>query len=183
VLYRTGLLDANAQRLESATRSWRQSLELSSTNLDDILRAARQHLTPRQLVDEVLPSSTSILVTVVRLQQGDPALAEERELALAKAKRALDSEGLPAAEAHYWRGAIHALQGDQLAAIEEYLQAIRLRPDHTPWRYELALMYVERGMWDEAHEQAQWCARLAPHLPEIRALRERIHQARSTRSP
>ncbi|MBI3467789.1 MAG: O-antigen ligase family protein [Planctomycetes bacterium] len=181
--YRTGLLDSDAQHIEAAIRSWRRSLELSSTHLDGILLAARQHLTPQQLVDEVLPSSTSILVTVVRLQQGDPTLAEERELVLAKAQRALESEGLPTAEAHYWRGAIRALQGDYQAAIEEYLQAIRLRPSHTPWRYELALMYADRDMWDEAHEQAQWCARLAPRLPEIRALLERIHQARSTGSP
>jgi tetratricopeptide (TPR) repeat protein len=85
---------------------------------------------------------------------------------------------LPEDESHYWRGAIDAIKGDYDAAMEQYRQAIRLRPGDVKWRYELALLYVQREMWDEALEQAQWCARLAPHLAEVRTLLERIHKAR-----
>lgn len=180
VLYRTGLLDADAQRVERACRSWRRSLELSSVHLEDVLRTARQRLPAQQLVDEVLPPSPQLLVAVARLHAGNPDLATERELVLAKALRALEAAGLSAAETHYWRGAILSLQGSFESAADEYVQAIKLRPGEMQWRYELALIYVQRGMWDQAHEQAQWCARMAPNLPEIRALLQQIHEARLT---
>jgi len=182
-LYRTGLLDLDAQRVERACQSWRRSLELSPVHLDDILRSARPRLTTQKMVDDVLPSSVPLLVTVVRLQSGDPALATEHGLVLAKAQKALESSKVAADERRYWRGAILALQGNYAAAADEYQQAVKLRPGDMQWRYELAQIYMQRGMWNEAHEQAQWCARIAPDVPEVRALLRQIQEARTMRSP
>jgi tetratricopeptide (TPR) repeat protein len=183
VLYRTGLLDLDAQRVDLACQSWRRSLDLSQQHLSDILRVARQLLPPQRLVDDVLPPQAPLLITIARVQLGDPALAAERELEIATAEKLLKTSTLPNDELHYWRGALLFLQGDRPAATAEYQQAVKLRPGDVSWRYELALLYFQQGMLDKAHEQAQICARSAPDMPEVRALLKQIHEARSTRSP
>lgn len=62
------------------------------------------------------------------------------------------------ADAHYWKGLAHELEGELPEAVGALEEALRLNPDYVEARLALACVHEQRGEWDRARglaEQAQ----------------------------
>ncbi len=67
---------------------------------------------------------------------------------------------------HYNRGAVYQREGRNREAREEYLQAVRLRPDFYQAYYNLGLVYHQSGDHDRALAAFKEAARLKPDFPQ-----------------
>ncbi len=67
---------------------------------------------------------------------------------------------------HYNRGTVYQREGRGQAAREEYLQAVRIRPDFYQAYYNLGLIYHQDGEPDRALAAFKEAARLKPDFPQ-----------------
>jgi len=176
--YWTGLLDLHHGRVEQACRSWRRSLELSSQHLDDIVSHARQQLTVEQLVDQILPSQSELLLTVARRNFTDPEELKTRELLLARADEALSRVELPPDKLAYVTGTLHRLQGRPEKAVICLEKAVRQNRSRGDWRFELAVLLTELQRYDEALQQLHLLRNERPEEKRYQRLYERINRER-----
>jgi len=176
LLFRCGLLDLQAGRIESASKSWQRSLALSDRYLDDVLLLAGQQLSPSEMVEKVLPDCPALLIQLARGRYQAEEDAEVRHLLAERAERLVAEVGLPEDERHYLRGSASLLQGLYPQAIANLSRAVELRPAEAHWRYELALLLKDQGRINEAHEHARLCARMDPNNAEYRTLLKEINR-------
>jgi len=180
LLFRCGVLELQAGRIDAACESWRKGLALSDRYLDDVLLLAGQQLSPRQTVEQVLPGSPSLLVQLARERYQGEEHAEMRDMLAERAERLIDGADLAEEEGHYLRAAALSLRGLNSEAIGSLLRAVELDPEKARWRYELAVLLKDEGRIDEAHKHARLAARLDPRNVEYRKLLKEINQTRST---
>jgi tetratricopeptide (TPR) repeat protein len=179
LLFRCGLLDLQAGRIEAACESWQACLSLSDRYLDDVLVLAARHLSAARTVEDVLPESPALLVRLARERYQVDEQEEMRRLLAERAGRLLDEVDLPEDERHYLRAAAFSLRGLDSEAIASLLRAVELRPGEASWRYEVAVLLNRAGRIDEGHKQARLAARLAPRNGTYRALLKEINHARA----
>lgn len=67
---------------------------------------------------------------------------------------------------HYNRGTVYQREGRDERAREEYLQAVRLRPDLYQAFYNLGIVYLRGGRQDQALAAFKEAARLRPDFPQ-----------------
>jgi O-antigen ligase/tetratricopeptide (TPR) repeat protein len=176
VLFECGLLELQAGRFDLACASWRQSLSLSDRFLTRIVQLAQVDLNVSHLVAELFPDSPDLLIRVAREQFTGQDDANVRQALAERAAQLLRERNWPQGQHRYWQGAVYALQQRHAEAIASYSQAIKLRPENDAWRYELAVLLAEQGQFDEAREQAKWCARISPHNPQYHEFLKQLHQ-------
>jgi hypothetical protein len=128
------------------------------------------------LVAELFPDSPDLLIRVAREQFTGQDDANVRQALAERAAQLLRERNWPQGQHRYWQGAVYALQQRHAEAIASYSQAIKLRPENDAWRYELAVLLAEQGQFDEAREQAKWCARISPHNPQYHEFLKQLHQ-------
>jgi len=68
---------------------------------------------------------------------------------------------------HYNRGAVYQREGKYPAAREEYLKAVRSRPDLYQAFYNLGIIYHREGRTDRALAAFKEAARLNPDFPQV----------------
>lgn len=180
VLFRCGLLEWQAGRLEQAACDWRRSLELGFRRAEEVFRRAEERMSLPYLVDKVLPDRPELLVSLARNRYAGARHGNARQLIAERCQRLLDRVPLAADERHYLRGATWLLQSRPAAAIDEYEQAVALRPRDTEWRYELAALLQAQGRLPQAHEHVCLCVATDPRNGVYRRLLEQINHARLT---
>lgn len=74
--------------------------------------------------------------------------------------------GEPSALEYYNRGAVYQREGKHAAAREEYLKAVRRRPDFYQAFYNLGLVYNQEGRTDQALAAFKEAARLNRNFPQ-----------------
>jgi tetratricopeptide (TPR) repeat protein len=178
VLLLLGTLEFQGGRVEAGCADWHKALELDFQFSAEVLPLALRFLGSDRMIEKVLPNSPQQLVDLVRRSYAAPEQAEIRRKIARRAEALLGGAVLPEAEGYYLRGSIAAMAEDYPRAIENYRRAVALRAGTITWRYELAMLLVQQGMVDAAHEQAQLCARLDPDNGDYRNLLERIDHAR-----
>ncbi len=180
LLFRCGLLELQAGRGESASRSWKRCLALDSRYLNEIVDLGGQYLGMRRTIEDVLPDSPQQLIELARERYQAEEHAEIDRLLSERVEALIDGANLPADERSYLRGSAHALRQEYAQAIAHYARAVELRPQAAGWRYELARLLKQQGRIREAHEQAKLCARLDPQNGQYRTLLRQINHARLT---
>jgi O-antigen ligase/tetratricopeptide (TPR) repeat protein len=180
VLFRCGLLEFQAGRIEQAARDWRGALQLSTRRLEEVLGRAETRLSLPYLVENVLPDRPALLVALARTRYAGPRQAYARQLLTQRSARLLEQLSLADDERHYLRGAVRLLEGRRQEAVAEYEQAVALRPRESAWRYELAVLLKEQGALVQAHDHACGCVATDPRNGVYRRLLEQINHARLT---
>ena len=176
--YWTGLLDLHQGRVEQACRSWRRSLELSSEHLDDIVIHTSQHLTTEQLIDQILPPRSELLLTVARRNFNAPEELETHEFLLARAEEILSGSELPADKLAYVTGTLHRLQGRPEQAVIFLEKAVSQNRSRGDWRFELAVLLTELQRYEEALQHLLLLQRERPEENRYQRLYERINRER-----
>jgi tetratricopeptide (TPR) repeat protein len=171
--YHSGRLALADGRLTEAWADWRQSLALSRNLLPQILEESRRHLDTAGLVRAVLPDHPELLLEVARelpaASIGDRRLILERALVVLKrARPPLSTQDL------YRCATIRRALGDLPGAQEDYRAALLRAPEKSEWRYEYALVLVEQGRFEEAHQEVLTLLALEPASPRARALLETV---------
>jgi tetratricopeptide (TPR) repeat protein len=169
-------LELTAGRPDAACRSWRQCLQVAPGQLDAVLGLAAANLDLPTHVDDLLPDSPELLIRVARDKFSGSNQRDLRWAIANKADRLVQSGKFTESEQLYFAGACLALKDQSLRAIRSMASAVQLAPDRAAWRYELAVLLRQRGMLDQAQEQASQCVRLAPDDEQYQALlRDLIH--------
>ena len=176
--YWTGLLDLHQGRVEQACRSWRRSLELSSEHLDDIVIYARQQLSVEQLIDQILPPRSELLLTVARRNFNAPEELKTYKLLLARADEILSGSELPADKLAYVTGTLHRLQGRPGQAVIFLEKAVSQNRSRGDWRFELAVLLTELQRYEEALQHLLLLQRERPEKNRYQRLYERINRER-----
>ena len=178
LLFVCGLLDLQAGRLDAAWESWQRSLTLSPRYLDDVLRIAGWRLETPGMIEQLLPNSPKLLVELTQQQYQGERHAKVRGRLLDRAEELIPQTDLPEDERYRLRGSVCALKEDYPEAIENYARAVELRSHEVAWRYEFAILLQRQGLLDQAHQQAKWCARLAPRDDKYRRLLQELHETK-----
>ncbi|MGD0896636.1 MAG: O-antigen ligase family protein [Thermoguttaceae bacterium] len=178
MLFRVGLLAFQAGRTDWAYDTWRESLVLSSTHLQDILTIVDEQVQTPGVIEKLLPPSPSLLIQLAQGRYRAPEQAGVRRLLTGRAEELIEQVDLPEAEKHALRGAACAMRECYPDAIANYRLAVRLRPREMGWHYGLALALWHSGSIEEASLEARWCALADPGKSEYRALVEEINRVR-----
>jgi O-antigen ligase/tetratricopeptide (TPR) repeat protein len=174
LLMRCGILDFQAGRYDSAYDSWRQCLALTPRYLDDVLAAVANQLETPGTLAKVLPDSPELLIELARKKYAGEQYDNLRSLLLDRAERLASELELPADVRFHALGDIFALREDDEAAIDNYAQAVKLRPGEAAWHYDLARLYQRQRQWDAACEHATACAQMNPQRTEYRKLLRQV---------
>ncbi len=76
------------------------------------------------------------------------------------------------------RGAVRFRDNKHLAAVADFTEAIRMKPDRVPARVNLAEAYKALGRWDEAAGQLDEAVRQKPAMAVLYHARGRLHLER-----
>ena len=183
VRFRCGLMELQARRTASACTDWRKVIELDFSLRREVFRVADATIAAEDLVEKVLPGSPGLLVQIAREDYVSPQALPIRRKIIRRAEEILPQTEMPAAERHYLRGAILALEERNAEALDQYRRAIALSARSTSWRYELAALLKRQGRLAEAHDEAVICARLEPKNREYARLLEEINHLLITGPP
>ncbi len=179
VLYACGVLADQAQLKGLAYYCWRRSLSLNGRYEDEILARVRTRLSLAEIITRVMPESPQFLVDWARRDFAEAHLRDERALLGASARRlaAARQDKLSPRQRHHLYGVINDLEGNLKESVACYLQALRIDPLQTEWRFELARLLQRQGRIEEANAQAKLCAQLAPDRLDYRRLARELSTA------
>ena len=163
-----------------ACASWRKCLELSPAHLSPILAYADRFMNLAQRADALLPDLPGVLVRVARENFQDPKQAAARRAVLRKAETLIAKMNLSEAELCFLQGSIWAAKDEPLKAQQLLAKAVELSPQEARWRYDLALLMNQRGLVDQAREQAKTCVRLEPGEPKYETLLRQLIRTQLT---
>ena len=181
MLYRCGVLELQAGRLDAACASWRTSLVSGDHHLRDILAMAGRQISLWHLVHRVLPESPEKLLQLARYNKQvleQPILSE---MLVDQAEKIARQSQLPPAEQAHVMGVICLFRNQNEQAIQHFRQALDIRWDNDEWRYDLALALKGGSQLDAAREQARICVQRSPNNPRYRILLTEIHHNRILR--
>ena len=178
LLNKCATLELWAGRTDHACRVWKRALAIEDYYLSAALGVCQSVLTPRQIVEDVLPDSPLLLVQLAQQRCRDEKQAVFCDLLLKRAAQLLDRAPLPAARREYLRATLQALGKQFDEALASYHRALSLRPREVTWRFELATLLFQQGKLDEALDEARICARMDPAKSAYRELLEAIHDKR-----
>jgi tetratricopeptide (TPR) repeat protein len=170
LLFWSGVLELNSGRVDQACADWNRSLSLSRLHLDEILSSARGVLTVTQLLDQVIPPRSDLLLEVAQ------KYSSVRARFLGRAAQALPQTELPPDQHAIVAATIYTLLGKPREARVHYAKAVSLRPQDLDLQFKLASLLFDMGELEAAREHAQNIYMLRP-LPEYRALLEKIERA------
>jgi hypothetical protein len=153
-------------------------LTLSPRHLHDVVGSAQGRLTIRQLLEDVLPRRSDMLLTVAQRYFAGDAKAKYRKVFIKRAEEALDETDLPTADLAYLTARIYQLQDRPDKAMPHYEEAIRHNSTQLGWRRQYAALLLEQGRLDAAHQQAQYLVRANPQSAGYRRLLTIINSQR-----
>ncbi|WP_435022614.1 O-antigen ligase family protein (plasmid) [Tundrisphaera sp. TA3] len=146
----------------TAALGWRMMLRARDDRWATVADQAGAALSPRQIMDWVLPDGRQALRFADRLY-GSTEGRPDRDQFLRWALARLPSDpGLPEAERAGCEAQILARLGDAGEARARMREALALEPGQGAWRAEFVGWLLDAGQFDEAHEQALLGVNLDP---------------------
>lgn len=184
-LYMAGLLAHQAQLDELAFQYWRRSLELTQRYQAAILESVDDKMEFEQIVEHVLPESPEMLLDLARTQYKEEKDRQHYLLLVEKANQLIErpKSQLPDQRRHYLKAVIHRLQKRPEEAIQAYRQALKIEPLQVDWRLDLARLLHDQGRINDAHQEARFCASLAPQDQRTRRLLVELNRTALRRLP
>jgi len=168
---------AQAGDLDLAARGWHKALDVSEAGWAEVADLAGSALPPDRILDQVVTRGRHALWFAGRLYAA-PADRRARERFLrAAAERLPRDRDIPEAERLQLEAQAWADLGDLPRARDRMAAALALEPRHAAWRAELIGWLLERGLAQEAHDQALIGLSLTPDDPEARRSLERSADA------
>jgi len=159
----------------SAWASWQQSLRGSDRYLPQILARCRDVLTTEEIIARVLPADPERLLAAALALHPPPAPLALRQPLLEKALALLEAPG-ERPERQRLRGRVLQALGRPAEALAAYATAVRLAPDRTAWRFELAQLLYQQGQLAEARDQLLLLMTAQPGHAEGRALLDAVQR-------
>lgn len=175
-LYEIGALHYNAARFDEAFAAWHRTWLLAPQYQPRILPLVLAKADIMTVLDRVVPAQPEVLLELAVRQFADESLRSQREAVLNRAAMLLDRQRREDGSWYHLRGEVERMLGRLTEAAANFQQAVELQPGNVAWRYELALLLVELGRVEEAHEQARWCIRHDPQRTEYRQLLQTIYR-------
>jgi tetratricopeptide (TPR) repeat protein len=179
-----GTWELSAGQPRRAWASWRRSLELSDRHLPRILAAAGTHLTAAEMLQQVLPDQSGVLLSAAReyAASTEPAAAARSRVFLSRAMSLLHTQHDVSADEWARLAATHTLLGEIDEAVAAWERALALAPTHVPWRYAVAEQLYERGRLDEARKQLRLVLAYEPRHSRALALLKDVTRRLTERS-
>lgn len=173
--YLSGLEELVQGNRALACQNWRRSLELSPRFFDEILPRAAKLLGPEQAATQVIPDDPSLLLRAAEQLYPKPDQAAQRRPLLERALQLLtDRASQPTAAELHTVALLHHQLGANAAAIQALRDALRLEPNRTDWRQELAVLLYREGRLKEAREEIQAILARQPDNADARKLLEEV---------
>ncbi len=171
----TGLLEQNLGNKAAVWKDWQIALGLGTSYEGAILTHARSNLPTDRFVAELLPPSPEYLISVAeRLFAGQVQLQQQ---VAARAESLMSNVELSKPLMHHLRARLHLLKGELPLAAKSYERALKLEPEQTAWRVDLARLYFKQGRLKEALEEVRQAASNGKGTTEMLALRREINEA------
>jgi tetratricopeptide (TPR) repeat protein len=175
-LYRLGVEESFADRLDRAAVCWQASLAKSMDRLVPIVRLAVAKFGVEKTLQQILPNHPEAHLTLAELAiPADRAM--DRILAFEFARKALDAAPLGKAEKHFHAARLAAGGGRVAEAVAEFRQAVEAEPNNLRYRATLARALDVSGDRPAALREAEECLKLAPADAEAKSLVERLKKA------
>ena len=176
---------SQAGDLRLAAGCWRKILLVGEAGWPSVADQARAILTPRQILDWVVPDGRYALRFADRLFEAPedrPVRNQFLEWAIDRLPR--DREP-PEADRLRFEAQAQARLGRAGLAEERMTAALSLEPGRSAWRAELVEWLIGWGKFEEAHDQALLGIHLAPSDPEANRAVELAAEAlaRASRHP
>ena len=180
IWFRAGLLDFQAERLDSAWSSWRHALRLNPRHLDAVVVLARTKLDWTELNERVLPDSPELLLELAALQPIKRLADFPVEASQTLCRRAIEllSEESSVGHDHELLGRARVLLGELPMAAQHFSRAVELEPQNLSWRCRFVELLHEINRNDEARQQVQLCMQIAPNDERVQSLRRSLNQER-----
>jgi len=173
ILFRCGLLDIQSDRISNGLAKWRKSLALSPTYTEQILSIGPQFVDDDVLFDEAIPDSPVRIVEIAVKVQSTRLKVKLAD----RASVALEHSPLAGGEGMQIRAVISELKGDLPTAMRLFSEAVEMEPKNTVWRFQLARLLAENGLFREAQPHAEECVRQSPRSARYRQLLKRVNQS------
>jgi O-antigen ligase/tetratricopeptide (TPR) repeat protein len=165
--------------LELAARCWRKALELNPSRAQEIARAAGAAMSPRQILDQVLPANPTLLIGFADVLYSDPKSTLARNQFLEEAIRQAGRDPRQTPTERLWcEGQARARLDDRELARKQMDAALALEPARAAWRDEFVHWLIRWGDPEEAFNQATIGVHLAPGQSGPRTALDRATEAR-----
>jgi len=165
-------------KFEQVWPNWNRSLRYSAQFLESILTHSRKHLTPKQLVEQVVPRNANLLNAASSVAE-KKGLLEEKTTFLQAAVEVLRESNRPTefrdlAPSAALSGELLRKLGQIREAVAAYRTAVLYAPENSKWRVELIELLIETDALEDAKRETRTLLDLAPDHPAGNKLRERI---------
>jgi tetratricopeptide (TPR) repeat protein len=182
LLYEAGRRWSTSGNPQRAVVAWKESLTLSRRHWPEIYRLVGEILTPTEMLEQILPSDPTLLLSIAGRQLTEPEQRDDRARFLDAADRLLGTE-VPSAldqrgKWHLRRAELGLLRGDRNEAVTQLSAAVNLSPSDHGVRAQLAQVYALENRYTDALREARYCLALQPNNWEYRALVEKIIKVR-----
>jgi O-antigen ligase/tetratricopeptide (TPR) repeat protein len=170
VWYLAGLQEAEAGRLDEASRSWRRSLTMSNRFLAPILDRAAKKLAPQELLDNLLPDEPELLCAAASHLYPAGQGIEERHQLYQKALQLLEARPAPNPRDLHLQAELHSALGQRESAVKAFRAALEGAPLEVGWRLECGRLLYEMGQRAEARRELLTVLGQEPEHEEARQL-------------
>jgi tetratricopeptide (TPR) repeat protein len=157
---------------------WRNALRANEGLLAEIGRAVPHEISPRELLDQVLPPNPAMIFDVVA-KGAVQGLSSEDERRFCRAALALLAEKgeKRIAEDFLLEARIHTRLDDVDAAINAYRAALAKKPRAPAWRLELCQLLYRTGNYAEARRELILLRSEAPANSQVNDLYHQVLRA------
>ena len=170
---RCGTLELMDGRPDQAWTSCRRSLELSDSNLPEILDRCGVLLSPDDIIRQVLPDRPGLLLKVALYLYPQPGEGRRPFLEQALATLEKRPDALGAVDLHV-KALIHRALGQPVEALAAYRASLDRKPLQLAWRYELAELLYEQNRFQESFKELLKVQMLQPKNDQARVLMDAV---------
>jgi tetratricopeptide (TPR) repeat protein len=178
ILFRVGLQDFFAERLDRAVGAWNRSLAIKPVHMIEVFNLAAAHpkLGLSGTFTKVVPRTPEALLTFAEEKLAGPNHAVQRITAVEQAADAIGASNLAPAEKSFQTARIHRLNNEWPQALASFRAAVDARPESVRYRHTLALALQQSGDREGALNQLRECVKLAPDEAEFRRYVEELEK-------
>ena len=158
--------------------NWNQSLRYSSQYLESILTHSRKHLSPLQMIEQLIPKNATLLNAASSFAE-KKGMLEEKIIFLQAAVIVLRESNRPTefrelASMAALSGELNRKLGQIREAVAAYETAVLYAPENSTWRLELIELLIETDALEDAKRETRTLLDLDPDHPAGNKLREKI---------
>ena len=172
--YVSGLAQLELGNVDAARIAWQESLSRSPRHLDPILDRIAEHLSDREILDNLLPrQGEQIYRAAERLFHSDDEVNRRRlfhEAALA----ALSQQTTRTADDDFLQAELLVSLQRPSESFDYYVAAIYAQPERLDWRLRFAEVLLAEGAFQQADRQLTAILTQRPGYPPAESLRKQL---------